>query len=164
MLIIALIMLLTGFIAGRLVGRIVGRLLHEIEVDRTLEKRGWTMPIEESAATLVSYLIYFGAILVAINHIGLTQVFLYMITGGAVLLVVVGTLLGIKDFIPNFIAGIFMYRKQMYRVGQSVIIKNVEGNVRQINIIETQIDTKEGDRIFIPNSLLIKSQVVVKKL
>ncbi|HLC74386.1 MAG TPA: mechanosensitive ion channel domain-containing protein [Candidatus Nanoarchaeia archaeon] len=162
-LIIALLILLVGFIIGRIVGRVVGRLLHEIELDNILSKAGFKMPLEHTLATLLSYLIYFIAVVMTLNQLGLTTVALYIIVGGAVVLIIIATALGIKDFIPNIIAGIFIYRKGFIHEGQRIIIKNIEGKVSKISIIETELETKSGDRIFVPNSLIVKSTLIVKK-
>ena len=162
-LVVALIILLIGFIIGRLVGRIVGKLLHEIELDSILKRAGLKMPLEKTIATLLSSLIYFAAIIITLNEIGLTTTALYIILGTAVVLVIIATVLGIKDFIPNIIAGIFIYRKALFHEGQKIIIKNVEGRVKTISIVETELETDKGDLIYVPNSLLVKSTLIVKK-
>ena len=121
------------------------------------------MPLEHTISTLIAYLIYFIAIVMALNHLGLTAVALYIIVGGAVVLVIIATVLGIKDFIPNMIAGIFIYRKGLFKEGQTIIVKNVEGKVRRVSIVETELETKKGDLIYVPNSLLVKSTLMVRK-
>jgi small conductance mechanosensitive channel len=162
-LVVALIILLVGFIVGRIVSRVLSRILHEVELDNILEKAGFRMPLEHTLSTVLSYLIYFIAVVMALNHIGLTTVALYIVVGGAVLLVIIATVLGIKDFIPNMIAGFFIYRKGMFTVGQRIIVKNLEGRVKKISIVETELETKQGDMIYVPNSLLVKSTLLVKK-
>jgi small-conductance mechanosensitive channel len=162
-LIVTLIILIVGFIIGRVVGRIAEKVLHEIELDHILSKAGFKMPLEHSLATMLSYLVYFIAVVMTLNYVGLTVVALYIIVSGAVLLVLVATILGVKDFIPNLMAGIFIYRKSLFQVGQRINIQNIEGKVKRISIIETELITKKGDLIYIPNSLLISSTLTVKK-
>jgi len=162
-LIIALIIILVGFIIGKLVARLIEKILHELELDNILSTAGFRMPIEHGIATFMAYLIYFIAIVMALNQVGLTTVALYIIVGGAVLLVIIATALGIKDFIPNLIAGFFIYRKNLFKVGQRLAVGKLEGKVKKISIVETELETKKGDMIYVPNSLLIKSAIVVKK-
>ncbi len=161
--VVALVIILIGFIIGRLSGRLVGKLLHEFELDALLKKAGVKMPIEHTIAALLSSLIYFVAIIIALNHIGLTTTALYIVVGAVVLLVIIATVLGIKDFIPNMIAGIFIYRKALFHEGQTLLVKNIEGRVKKISIVETELETESGDIIYIPNSLLVKSTLIVKK-
>jgi small conductance mechanosensitive channel len=160
---VALIIVLIGFIIGRIVSRLVEKVLHELDLDKTLTKAGFKMPVEHTIALFLSYLVYLIAIIMALNTLGLTTVALYIIVGGAVLLVLIATALGIKDFIPNMIAGIFIYRKKLFSPGQKIMITNVEGIVKKISIIETELETKSGDLIYVPNSLLVKSTLTVKK-
>ncbi len=162
-LIVTLLILLIGFIIGRIVARVVEKILHEVEVDKNLSKLGFSMPIEHTIATILAYLIYLVAIVMALNQIGLSVIVLYIIVGGAVLLIIISTVLGVKDFIPNMIAGLFIYRKKLFKVGQKVMVKNVGGRVRKISLIETELVTGKGDVIYIPNSLLVKSTVMVRK-
>ncbi|HLD34013.1 MAG TPA: mechanosensitive ion channel domain-containing protein [Candidatus Nanoarchaeia archaeon] len=162
-LVLVLVILLVGFVLGRLVGRLVGRLLHEFEVDNVLHKAGFKVPVEQSLAALLSYLIYFVAVALALAQLGLTTFVLYIIVGGAVLLILVATVLGIKDFIPNLIAGFFIFRKGLFHEDQIILFKNIEGKVKRISIIETEIETKTGDMVYVPNSLLVKSTLLVRK-
>lgn len=159
----ALLILLVGFIIGRLVGRLLGRVLHEVELDNILNKTGFKMPVEHTLATFAAYLIYFIAVIMALNQLGLTTAALYIIVGGAIAMIIIATALGIKDFIPNMIAGIFIYRKGIIKENQRMIIKNIEGKVKKISLIETELETKSGDIILVPNSLIIRSTVIVKK-
>lgn len=160
---VAVVILLLSFITGRVAGRVLARILHELDIDILLKKRGSMMPIEQTIATAVSYAIYFFGILITINHIGLSEIVLYIIIGGALLLIVLATILGIKDFIPNMIAGVVLYYKKLFREGQTIIVNDIEGQVRRIDIIETEIETKQGDHIHIPNQLLIKAQITIRK-
>ena len=161
-LITALIILLIGFVAGRLIGRLIDRALHEIELDNTLTKANLKLHLEHFIATAVSYLIYFLSIITALNQIGLTTIALYIIVGGAVILILIATALGIKDFIPNFLAGFFIYRKGLIKEGQYLIVQNFERTIKKISLVETQLETPKGDTIYIPNSTILKSTITIK--
>lgn len=162
-LVVAVIILLIGFIIGKLVGRLVQKLLHELELDKILEKARLKITLESTLGMIVSLIIYFIAIVMALNQLGLTTVILYIIIGGAILLILISTVLAIKEFIPNLISGFFIHKKGYFKEGDRIKIKGVEGKIKRINLIETEIVTKKKDVIFIPNSLLVKVAVMVKK-
>ncbi len=162
-LIVAVIIVLIGFIIGKICERLIQRLLHELEVDRVMGKTGLKISLENIISSLVAYLIYFIAVIMALNQLGLTTVILYIVIGGIIVLIIVSTLLAIKDYIPNMIAGFFIFRKEKFREGNRVKVNGTEGKVKKIGLIETEILTKKGDKIFIPNSLMVKSKVIVKK-
>jgi small-conductance mechanosensitive channel len=161
--IIAVVIVLIGFILGRILERITQKLLHELELDRIMQRTGLKISLETVLSNLVAYLVYFIAIIMALNQLGLTTAILYIIVGGVIVLIVVSTLLAIKDYIPNLIAGFFVFRRGMFKIGQRIKLNGTEGKVKKIGLVETEILTRKGDKIFIPNSLLVKSKVVVKK-
>ena len=162
-LIIAVIVLLVGFIIGKLVGRLVQKVLHELELDNILKKMGLKISLEGTLGMITAFLIYFIAIIMALNQLGLTTTILYILIGGAVLLILVSTILAVKDFIPNLIAGFFIHKKGYFKEGNKVKVKGLEGRIKKISLIETEIITSKKDTIFIPNSSLVKTAVIVKK-
>jgi len=162
-LVVAVVILLVGFIIGRVSERVIQKLLHELEVDRLMKRTGIKFSLETVLSSLIAYLIYFIAVIMALNQLGLTTIILYIILGGIIVLIIVSTILAIKDYIPNMIAGFLIFRKDMFKEGQRVKIRSTEGRVKRIGLVETEILTKKGDKIFIPNSLMIKSEVIVRK-
>jgi small conductance mechanosensitive channel len=76
-----------------------------------------------------------------------------------IVVIILSMLLAIKDFIPNVFAGLFLHRKGFLKKGDNIIVKDVKGKIIYINLVETRVQTKEGDIIYIPNTLLTKSEV-----
>lgn len=160
---IAIIIILIGFIIGRVVGRLIQGLFHELELNNILKKAtGIKVSFEEIAGRFVSYFIYFATIIMALDRIGITSTILYIIAGAIITIVIISLILAIKDFIPNVIAGFFIHQKRHFKEGDQIKVKDVEGKIVHINLIETRIKTKANDIIYIPNSLLTKNEVKVK--
>ncbi|MEM4263584.1 MAG: mechanosensitive ion channel [Candidatus Woesearchaeota archaeon] len=159
----AVVILLLGFILGKLVGRLLHKVLHEAELDNILKKAGARLPLETVLANLAEYFIYFVAVIFALNQLGITTVVLYIIALAAMVILIISAFLGLKDFIPNFIAGIVIYRKELITKGDRVSIDGVSGKVDELSLLDTKIKTSKGDIIYIPNSIVIKSKVVKKK-
>jgi small-conductance mechanosensitive channel len=160
-LIIAVIIILIGFIVGRVLGKLTQKVLHELELDRILrETADIKLSIEKALARFITYFAYFLAIIIALNQIGLTTTVLHMISAAVLVIVVISIILGIKDFIPNFLAGMHINRKDMIKVGDRIRVKGTEGKVISMDLTETKIQTQKGDTIFIPNSLFIKEEMV----
>ncbi|MBD3310584.1 mechanosensitive ion channel [Candidatus Woesearchaeota archaeon] len=159
--VVSLIILLIGFIIGRLVGRVSQKLLHELELDRILRKSaGIKISMEAVAGHGISYLIYFFSIITALSQLGLTTTVLNMISAGIIILIIVSVFLSVKDYIPNFLAGLVIIRKELVRPGEYIRTRNLEGRVIHIDIFETRLETKQKDVIYIPNSLLVKNEIV----
>ena len=47
--------------------------------------------------------------------------------------------------------------------GDKIKVDNLVGKVKKISLIETEIETKSGDIIYIPNSTLTKKEITIKK-
>lgn len=158
--IVSIVLLLIGFILGKILGRLLFKFLHSFEVNETFSKlTGTTLKIEEIAETFTTYFIYFVTIVIVLQQIGLVSTILHMIAAGIIILIVLSTFLGIKDFIPNAIAGFFMHSNKKFKVGQKIKVKGMQGRITEITLLETKIETKNGDIIFIPNSVLNKTEV-----
>ncbi|MFQ5474982.1 MAG: mechanosensitive ion channel domain-containing protein [Candidatus Nanoarchaeia archaeon] len=163
--IVAVIILLIGFIIGKLFGRLVYKFLHGLEVNKNLSRLAHIkIGFEEVMEAFTTYFIYFVTIVTVLQQLGLATTVLNMIAGGVIVIIILSTLLGVKDFIPNAVAGMIIQRKDFVNVGDVIKVKGMQGKVTDISLVETKIETKGKDTIFIPNSVLTKTEVVkVKK-
>ena len=162
--VVAIIIILIGFIIGRILGKFLQKILHEIELDKLLkEATGLKLFLEELVGVIVQYLTYFIFIVIALNQIGITTIVLNMLTAAIFIVIIISIFLGIKDFIPNFIAGLSIIRKGNIKKGDKITINNTTGRVKQISLIQISIKTAKGDVIFFPNSMLTTHKVIKKK-
>jgi len=159
----AIVVLLLGLIIGLIVKKLMRRILHEIELDKQVKRIGGDYGLEKRISNLAAYIVYFFALLWSLNQLGITPIVLYII-GGAILLLLLATfVVGIKDFVPNLIAGITINRRSLWETGKKIKVNGVEGIIKKVGWLEMEIETKKGDTIYMPNSLLIKSKVLAKK-
>lgn len=160
----AVIVLLIGFIIGKIAAKFVQKFLKEIELNKILKKAaGIKVSVEEILTYFVQYFIYFLFIIMALNQLGLTTTILNMLSGAIILVIILSIFLGIKDFVPNFLAGMFIHSKGFIKQGDYIKVKNLQGKIIKINMVETRIETKGGDIIYIPNSMLTKQEVTLLK-
>lgn len=162
--VIALIIILVGFIVGRVFGRIIQKVLHEVELNRII-KRSFKIKVsvEEMAGSITSYLIYFVTVILALKEIGVATLVLDFLLGAIIFVVILAFFLSVKDFIPNMVAGISIHQKKSIKKGDVIRVKDCEGAVVYIDLIETRIKTKSGDVLHVPNSIVLKEMVLVKK-
>lgn len=153
------IILLAGFILARIVGKFIERLLAEVELNNIIRKATDTKTrAEEWISSIITYLIYFITIIMALAQLGVETYIIYLISAAIILIIVISVFLGIKDFVPNLVAGFFIYRKGFLNEGDFIEYKSIKGKVIKITLVETRIETKGNDIIYIPNSLLAKSE------
>ena len=159
----AIIILLIGFIIAKLVGRLAQRVLHEAEFDALLKKAGARVSFELALSQIAEYFVYFITIIFALNQLGITTFVLYILAFAAVAVLIVSVFLGMKDFVPNFIAGWYIYRKGLVKEGKYVKINGVSRKVVKLSLIDTRIKARNGDLIYMPNSVIIRSKITQKK-
>ncbi|MBU1199653.1 MAG: mechanosensitive ion channel family protein [Nanoarchaeota archaeon] len=162
--VIAVLILLIGLIIGKLIGNLLRRLLNEIQLDKQFRTTiGLKFSLEKTISGFVMYFIYFIAIVMALNSLGLTTAILHMISAAIIVIIVVSFILAVKDFFPNFIAGIRIRNKKLFNAGDEIQIKEVRGKISSIDFLETRIITKYNEEVIIPNSIFNRRQVVIRK-
>ena len=162
--IVAVIIILIGFIIAKIAGRLLQKILKEVELNNIIKKAAnIRVNLEEIISSFTTYFIYFITIIMALSQLGLTTTVLHMISAAVIVIVIISIFLGIKDFVPNLMAGIFIHRKGFVNEGDKIIVKGIEGRIIHLNLVETRIKTKKGDVIYLPNVLLTRNEVVKLK-
>jgi len=159
----ALLILFIGFIAGRIVGMLVKRLLNSINLDKNLRRAiGQKMSLEKLIGQIVSLIIYAAAIIMTLNHLGLTTVILTIITAAIIILLILSLLLAVRDLLPNLFAGMAIKYRRDFKVGDTVKVRNVRGKVSEISLLQTMI-TSGDDVLVLPNAVFQREGFQVKR-
>ncbi len=161
--IVSVVILVVGLAVGLLVQKLLGKILQEIELNKIMFKVGVTYNLEKWVSLVISYVIYLIAIVIFLNRLGITSVVLYLVVGAILTLVILTFLVGLKDVIPNFVAWLLLQKKGNIKVGKRVDIREISGRVEKIGYLETEIKTEEGDLLYVPNTLFLKSTFKIKK-
>ncbi len=159
--IIAVIILLIGLVLGKVLGRLSLKLLSEVEINEIFKlATGLNVKFDRIISLVISYFIYFVFGMWALEKLGLSSVILNIIAVGIIVLFVIAVVLGIKDFFPNVIAGLFLHAKRIVNEGEKVEIDSVKGKVVQVGLVETELVSFSGDSIFVPNSAFLRSKTI----
>lgn len=162
--VVSIIILLVGFILGRILGKLTNKVLHEIELNNILKRATKVnVGLEQILGHFVTYFIYFITIVMALSQLGIITTVLQMLSAAVIIIIIVSVLLGIKDFVPNMFAGFYIYRNKFIEVGEAIQVKGIVGEVRDITLVETKLETKSGDVVYIPNSVITKTEVIKLK-
>jgi small-conductance mechanosensitive channel len=80
-----------------------------------------------------------------------------LLASSAVIGIVVG--FASQRALGNFVAGLLIAFTQPVRLGDDVVIDNIEGTVEEIGLIYTFVRTENGDRLVIPNEKLASDTI-----
>lgn len=155
---VAVLIILGGYILGRGAGRFIQKGIAGWKLNGLIEEHR----IDQIVGSFTKYLIYIVAIVLALNQIGLALNILNSIVIILLAVVAVGIFLSIKDFVPNIVAGIYVAYKKRVKVGDRIKVQDVEGVVKEIELVETKIETRSGHEVVIPNSYFVKNVVFTK--
>ena len=163
-LVAAIVILLVGLVVGRFLGNLTRKVFHELELDKLLrEQTRFKIPLEHFLGSLVKFIVYFISIIFALDQLGLQTAILNIILTIILIVIVAFIILSVKDIIPNLIAGLFLHQKRNIKPGEKIEVNNIEGEVINVSLTETKVRTKNGDIVYIPNSILTKNVVIKKK-
>jgi small-conductance mechanosensitive channel len=65
--------------------------------------------------------------------------------------------------IQNFVSGVLVQADRAFSIGDEIKVQSFEGTVQKISVRTTVVETKEGDTVFIPNSMFLTNPVIRKK-
>lgn len=112
--------------------------------------------IKHSLSAFIGFLGFILAILLAIVAMGADLTSLTVIAGA----LSVGIGFGLQNIVSNFISGIIILFERPFKVGDWVILSGEEGQIKQINIRSTELETFQKTSVIIPNATLLSSSLV----
>src|SRR5690606_11371705 len=99
---------------------------------------------------LVSISIKVAAILVVLNILGVSGTGLLAVVSAFT--VAIG--LSLQDVMKNFFAGIYLLLERPCRAGDRIVVKDVLGEVKGIDIRTTLIKNRDNELVLIPNATI----------
>ncbi len=115
--------------------------------------------VEQILVTFVQHLCYFGllafVIIAALDQIGIKLTAAIAVLGAAALAVA----FALQGSLSNFAAGILMVIFKPFKIGDYVTVAGIQGTVREIQILNTVLDSLDNVRIIIPNAQITGSTI-----
>lgn len=153
--VVALVVIMIGFIAGKLIGKILQWFLRTAEVNmRWKDITGTNFRIEEITSGMMTGAIYFITVIMALNVLGFSEMIAKIISFGIISLIIISMILAGKDFIPNYVDGLRMYKR--VRKNDMISVDNIKGKVEEITWTDIKMTTENGDTLYIPHSVFLK--------
>lgn len=139
-----------------LLSLVVSKIIRSLLRNQVLKKLNIDEGLEYTLLRFVHFLVLFVGI-----YIGLTTVNIPL---GAILglfaVIGVGIGFGLQNLTSNFISGIILLLERPVKIGDRLEICGVWGDVRQINLRTTLIETPDGISVIVPNSKLLENELI----
>jgi len=161
-LILAAIILLVGLILGRVIGLIISNSLKKLQLNSILsEAFGIKYNIEGIVGTVASALVWVYTILLSLSFLGLSKIVSTIIGIIVLVILILSILLALRDLFPNLVMGIEIQRKELLKEGDLITVDREKAKVMETGLLEVILEKGEGERIIIPNSILLRKEITV---
>jgi small-conductance mechanosensitive channel len=154
------------FLVSFLVVYLVGRLVVQPLFDRVLGRRNLDAHARRPLKRIVSVVVLFVAVSVAFGIAQLGNFLTSLATIAAAATLAVG--FAMQDVIANFVAGVFIYTDEPFRIGDWIEWDDNSGIVEDISLRVTRVRTFDNELLTVPNSILtdgvVKNPVAKDKL
>ena len=112
--------------------------------------------IKHSLISGVGFIGFIMSCLFAIIALGVDLTNLAFIAGA----LSVGIGFGLQEVIKNLVSGIIILFERPFKVGDWVIINDMEGKIKQINIRSTEMESFNRTSVIVPNATLLSNAVI----
>ncbi|MFB6143786.1 MAG: C39 family peptidase [Candidatus Nanohaloarchaea archaeon] len=117
--------------------------------------------------TIIKGFLYLVLLKIMLNQLGVGETFVNpLITASSWAAAFLGAALifySFKDLFQNFAAGIYLKSSQMVRPGKEVRLNEETGEIRNVNLFSTSVDTNSGYTLMAPNNEIMKSPLKFKR-
>jgi small-conductance mechanosensitive channel len=141
------LLLLLFYLAGRLRRWLVEKLLVRTKLE---------IGARQAVGSITRYVFLLVGLLVILQSAGVNLTALNVIAGA----VGIGVGFGLQNIANNFISGVIILFERPIKVGDRIVVGNVEGDVTEIGARSTTVLTNDNIAIIVPNSKFITENVV----
>ena len=130
--------------------------IKNILIEKLLEKTKLDFGAKQAIGTITRYLIVLFGFLIILQTVGINLTTLNVLAGA----VGVGVGFGLQNIANNFISGLIILFERPIKVGDRIVVDNVDGQVTSIGARSTRIKTNDNITIIVPNSKFISENVI----
>jgi small conductance mechanosensitive channel len=145
--IVAVLLLLIGaWLLGFYLRRGVGRLLDRTRIDKTVSR---------FLGNIVRWLVFLLGVVACLGFFGVN------ITSVAALVGAAGLTIGLamQGSLTNLAAGIMLMLLRPFKIGDTVVLAGQVGQVDDLDLFNTKIDTPDNRRLIIPNGQVFAATI-----
>jgi small-conductance mechanosensitive channel len=134
-------------VAGWLRRWVSGRLLHRSRLDPGAR---------QAVGAITRYVVLLTGLLVIVQTVGINLTTLNVLAGA----VGIGVGFGLQNVISNFISGLIIMFERPIKIGDRIVVDDIEGDVIEIGARSTVVVTNDNIAIIVPNGKFITENVV----
>jgi small-conductance mechanosensitive channel len=142
-----LLLTLLYYIADKVRGLLVRRVLAHTNMG---------IGAQQAVAAITRYVVLFLGLLIILQTVGINLTTLNVLAGA----IGIGVGFGLQNIASNFISGLIILFERPVKVGDRIVVGNVEGDVVEIGARSTTVMTNDNIAIIVPNSKFVSENIV----
>ncbi len=158
---------LLGLIAINISIKVATEFLKTMGVQNYFREVGLSGSTINVVAVIVKGFLYLLLLQIALKQIGIGDTFvneLVMASSWAAALLIAALLFyGFKDLFRNFAAGVYLKNSRLVRPGEEVRLEEETGEIRDIALFSTTVNTETGYTLLTPNTKIMESELKFKR-
>ena len=163
----AILVAILGLIAINIFTRLIEDFLKTVGIKNYFREAGLSVNAFKVVSTLVKGFLYLVLLQVVLGQLGLAQSTINeLVTASSwavAFLLAALTFYGFKDLFHNFAAGIYLKNSRIVRPGEEVKIDDEAGEIKDVSLFSTTVDTNSGFTVLAPNSQIMGSNLKFKR-
>jgi len=144
---LVILLLLLFYLSGK---------LRSLIADRLLTRTRMEVGARQAVGSIVRYLVVVIGLVVILQTAGIDLTALNVLAGA----VGIGLGFGLQNIVNNFISGLIILFERPIKVGDRIVVGEVEGDVTHIGGRSTTVVTNDNISIIVPNSNVITENVI----
>ena len=130
--------------------------IRKLLVERVLVRTKLDVGAQQAIGSISRYVLLMVGLLIILQTVGINLTTLNVIAGA----VGIGVGFGLQNIASNFISGLIILFERPIKVGDRIVVGDVEGDVIEIGARSTTVVTNNQIAIIVPNSMFISEPVV----
>jgi small-conductance mechanosensitive channel len=147
---------LVYFLALLLVLFYFARKIKILLIERVLTRTRLDVGARQAVGSITRYMVLFIGLLIILQTVGINLTTLNVIAGA----VGIGVGFGLQNIASNFISGLIILFERPIKIGDRIVVGDVEGDVIEIGARSTTVVTNNRIAIIVPNSMFISEPVI----
>ncbi|QKQ97977.1 mechanosensitive ion channel [Candidatus Nanohaloarchaea archaeon] len=156
-----------GVIAINVFTRFIEDFLKTVGVRSYFREAGLSVNAFKAVSALIKGFLYLVLLQIVLGQLGIAQSTineLVTASSWAVAFLIAGLLFyGFKDLFENFAAGVYLKNSRIVRPGEEVKIDDETGEIKDVSLFSTTVDTNSGFTVLAPNSQIMDSNLKFKR-
>lgn len=128
----------------------------KVVTERALTRSSLDLGARQAVAAIARYVLLFLGLLIILQTAGINLTTLNVLAGA----VGIGVGFGLQNVVSNFLSGLIIMFERPIKIGDRIVVDNVEGDVVEIGARSTKVLTNDNITIIVPNSKFITENVV----